>query len=347
MRNATLPPVGQHPDLRTKLRPDLRKDLRTDPRKAPPRANPPPTGPRPDPRADRRLNLGEHLRNLSTIQLAFGASMVFHAALLAVRLSDGPESFNHAFRETPLEIVLVNAKVSNERPDRKVPTVAQASLAGGGNLDQGRSTSPLPASTFTAIGNSVEDSRRQVDELQARQMLLLAQIKQQLATMPAPDPRAVMERSAEASAQENKRRQLIELLAEIERRVNEENSRPRKRYLSPSTREAAYALYVDTLRRRIEARGTENFPESGGKKLYGTLRMMITVNFDGSILSTDIVESSGNKDLDRRAQAIVHSIGSFGRFTDAMRRQTDQIVLVSRFTFTHEETLETQLSSGQ
>jgi protein TonB len=81
--------------------------------------------------------------------------------------------------------------------------------------------------------------------------------------------------------------------------------------------------------------------------MYGELTMMVTVNHDGSILATDVVESSGNRLLDRRAQAIVRSVGSFGKFTDAMRRQTDQIVLPSRFKFTHDETLETQLSSRQ
>ena len=68
---------------------------------------------------------------------------------------------------------------------------------------------------------------------------------------------------------------------------------------------------------------------------------------NGSILSTDIVESSGDRTLDRRAQAIVRSIGGFGKFTDAMRKQTDQIVLPSRFKFTRDETLETQLSSSK
>jgi protein TonB len=164
--------------------------------------------------------------------------------------------------------------------------------------------------------------------------------------MPLPDPRAKGNPS-ESAAREEKRRQLVELLAEIERRVNEENARPKKRYISPATREAAYAAYVDALRRKIEVRGTENFPESAGKKLYGELTMMVTVNHDGSILATDIVEGSGDRTLDRRAQAIVRSIGSFGKFTDAMRRQTDQIVLPSRFKFTRDETLETQLSSRQ
>ncbi|MBB3177085.1 TonB family protein [Variovorax sp. Sphag1AA] len=282
------------------------------------------------------------LRDFSTLQIALGLSVIAHAALLTVRFVD-PESFNRVFKETPLEVILVNAK-TNERPD-KARAIAQTSLAGGGDLDKGRATSPLPPSTFTTIGDSMEDAQRQVDSMQQQQMLLLAQLKQQLATMPSTtDPRSSGDPS-EAAAREEKRRQLIELLAEIERRVNEENARPKKRYLSPATREAAYAAYVDALRRRIEVRGTENFPEASGKKLYGELTMMVTVNFDGSILATDIVESSGNKVLDRRAQAIVRSIGNFGKFTDAMRKQTDQIVLPSRFKFTHDETLETQLSA--
>ncbi|VTU14091.1 protein TolA [Variovorax sp. SRS16] len=284
-----------------------------------------------------------NLRDLSTLQIALGLSVLAHAVLLSVRFID-PESFNRVFKETPLEVILVNAR-SNERPD-KAMAIAQASLAGGGDLDKGRATSPLPPSTFTAVGDSMDDAQRQVEAMQAQQMMMLAQIKQQLAAMPVPDPRT-QGNPNEAAAREEKRRQLVELLAEIERRVNEENARPRKRYLSPATREAAYAAYVDALRRRVEMRGTENFPEIAGKKLYGELTMMVTVNYDGSILGTDIVESSGDRLLDRRAQAIVRSIGNFGKFTDAMRRQTDQIVLPSRFKFTHDETLETQLSSKQ
>ena len=283
-----------------------------------------------------------NLRDLSSLQIALGISVAAHALLLAFRFAD-PESFNRVFTETPLEVILVNAK-SNERPE-KAQAIAQSSLAGGGDLERGRATSPLPPSTFTAIGDSMEDAQRQVEAMQAQQMLLLAQIKQQLAAMPLPDPRH-QGNPSESKAREERRRQLIEMLAEIERRVNEENARPKKRYLSPATREATYAVYVDALRRKIEARGTENFPELAGKKLYGELTMMVTVNFDGAILGTEVVEGSGNATLDRRAQAIVRSIGSFGKFTDAMRRQTDQIVLPSRFKFTRDETLETQVSSS-
>ena len=281
-----------------------------------------------------------NLKDLSTLQIALGLSMAAHAVVLTVRWVE-PESFSRAFQETPIEVILVNAK-SSERPD-KATAVAQASLAGGGDLDQGRATSPLPSSAFTALGDANDDAQRQVDAMQVQQMLLLTQIKRQLAALPLPDPRRPGD-PVESTEQEAKRRQLVQLLAEIERRVNEENSRPRKHYISPATREVAYAVYVDSLRRRIETRGTENFPEAAGKKLYGALDITVIVNFDGQLISADLDRSSGDVTLDRRAQAIVRSIATFGKFTDAMRRQADQIVMQLHFTFTRDATLEARPS---
>ena len=279
-----------------------------------------------------------NFKDLSTLQIALGVSVVVHAALLTVRFVD-PESFNKVFSDTPLEVILVNTK-TNDRPDPAARLRAQTSLAGGGDLDKGRATSPLPPSSFTTVGDSFEDAQRKVDAMQAEQMQMLTQLKRDLAAMPAPDPRNAGD-PAEAKAQEEKRRQMINLLAEIERRVNEENARPKKRFLSPFTREAAFATYVDSLRRRVEAQGTANFPTLAGKKLYGELTMTITVNFDGRLLSTVIDESSGQAVLDKRAQAIVASVGNFGTFTDAMRKEhADQIVIRPHFRFSHDGSVE-------
>jgi len=49
------------------------------------------------------------LRNLSTLQLALGISVAVHAVLLTVRFVD-PEAIERAFRDTPLEVILVNAR---------------------------------------------------------------------------------------------------------------------------------------------------------------------------------------------------------------------------------------------
>ena len=253
-----------------------------------------------------------------------------------------PERFNRVFQDTPLEVILVNAR-SSEKPDI-AKAIAQASLAGGGELAKGRATSPLPPSALTDLGDAAENEQRKLESMQQQQTQLLAQIRKQLASLPLPDPHVPTNDPVQAE-REQKRKQLIKILAEIEKRINEENSRPKKRYISPATRQEVYALYYDNLRRRIEDKGTTNFPELAGKKLYGQLTMIVTVNFDGRILDTEVVETSGNLTLDRRAQSIVKGTGPFEQFTAAMRRQADQIVVVSRFKFTRDETLETQLTN--
>ena len=286
-----------------------------------------------------------NLKQLSTLQLALGASIAVHAVLLTVRFVD-PESFNRVFQDTPLEVILVNARTNDklERSDM-AKAIAQATMAGGGDADKGRATTPLPPSVLSEAGDAQEEeTRRQLQSLQDQQNLMLAQVKNQLAALPPPLPNRPGA-TPEQQAAEEKRRRLIKLLAEIERRINMENARPKKRYISPATREEVYAIYYDGLRRAIEEKGTENFPEVAGKKLYGELTMIVTVNFDGKILQTEIVESSGNKSLDRRAEAIARNAGPFGVFSEAMRRKADQILVVSRFKFTRDETLETRLTS--
>jgi periplasmic protein TonB len=260
--------------------------------------------------------------------------------LLSVRFVN-PEAFNRVFQDTPLEVILVNAK-SNERP-AKAQAIAQASLAGGGEAASGRATSPLPPTGKLRTGDTSEPDDQQLEALKAQQAQLLAQIKKQLATLPPPQP-LTTETGTTEREREQKRQQLFQLMAEIEKRVNEENARPRKRYISPATREEVYAIYYDAMRRKIEAQGTAQFPEVGGKKLYGELTMAITLDHAGRVLGTELVQSSGKPALDRRAQAIVRGL-AFGPFSDAMRRQADQIVVVSRFRFTRDETLNTTLSA--
>ena len=286
-------------------------------------------------------SLLDSLRSLSTLQIALGVSFALHAVPLTVRFVD-PESFNRVFQDTPLEVILVNAN-TQERPV-KAQAIAQSSMAGGGDADVGRATTFLPASELSALGDATVDTNRKMDTLQEQQTILLAQLKKQLALLPVPDPNNPSS-SPEIQAQEEKRRQLSQLLGEIERRITQENERPKKRYISPATREEVYAVYYDQLRQKIEAKGTVNFPEAAGKKLYGQLTMILTVKHDGRILASEIVQGSGNLTLDRRAQAIANSAGPFGVFNAAMRKKADQIVLVSRFKFTRDDELKTKLTS--
>ena len=282
------------------------------------------------------------LSRFTTLQLTLGISVALHAALLSVRFID-PEGFNRVFQDTPLEVILVNAK-SSERPD-KAQAIAQANMAGGGEADKGRATSPLPYSALTAVGDDFEESQRRLDSLQEQQNQLLAQLRKQLASLPEPDLRKPSQSGSQVS-EEEKRRQLVKLLAEIEKRINSENKRPKKRYISPATREEAYAAYYSALSSKVEDKGTENFPEQGGRKLYGELTMILTVNHDGRLLETEVVQGSGNPTLDRHAQAIARAAGPFGHFNAEMRRKYDQLAMVARFKFMRDQTLETTFEAN-
>lgn len=281
---------------------------------------------------------------LSILQVALAISVTLHAVVLTTRFA-APEQFNRVFQDTPLEVILINAR-SDEAPDAP-QAIAQANLAGGGDAERGRATSPLPPSMHTQLGDALQDQEQRIEHLQLQQQRLLTQLRQQLANLPEQQPERTPDRPqhtpppTDGTAPEQQRELLLKLLAEIERRINEENARPRKRYVGPSTREASYALYYDDLRRKIEERGTNHFPQAGGRKLYGELTMLITVNHDGQVLSTEELQASGQPVLDRHAQSIVHSL-TFGRFNPDMRVAADQIVVVSRFRFTHDTMLQTQ-----
>lgn len=278
---------------------------------------------------------------LSTLQIALLVSVGVHAALLTLRFVD-PEGFNRVFQDTPLEVILVNSR-SGEAPT-KAQAIAQANLSGGGDAAQGRATSPLPPSATLETGDASEESQRQIEQLQQAQQQLLAHLRREMALLPPPEPRRDAG-TPEARAQEERRRRLIQLLAEIEKRINEENARPKKRYISPATREEIYAQYYDQLRRKIEDRGTRNFPEQHGKKLYGELTMNVTIDAEGRVVETEVLRASKSPVLDKRAVAIVHAAAPFGPFTTEMRRKADQLVITSRFRFTRDEALETSLSA--
>jgi protein TonB len=279
----------------------------------------------------------------TSLHWALAFSVGVHLVLLAWRFG-APAAFERAFTDTALEVVLVNAR-SREEPPVKAQAIAQTTLAGGGDADKGMASSPLPASNALEIGDFTENTRKRLDRLQEYQQQLLAQVRREVALLPLSEPHQD-NGSPSQREQEERRRQLLKLLASIEKRINEENSRPRKRYVSPATREEVYAQYADRLRRRIEDRGTRDFPEYQGRKLYGELTMNVTVDVEGRVVGAEVVKPSSTAFLDRRALAIVHAAAPFGRFTPGMRAQADQIVLTSRFRFTREDGVEASLSAA-
>ena len=119
-------------------------------------------------------------------RLAIGISVALHGAVLGARFAN-PQDFNRVFQDTPLEVILVNAR-SNEKPT-KAQAIAQANLAGGGEAEAGIATSPLPPSpNQLTAGDDDSDTQKTIQQMQQMQQQLLTQMRRELAMMPVPDP---------------------------------------------------------------------------------------------------------------------------------------------------------------
>ena len=275
---------------------------------------------------------------------ALGLSVAVHAGLVGFRFA-APEAYNRVFQDTPLEVILVNAR-SQERP-QEAQALAQVRLAGGGEVPEVRiSSSPLPPAMNTEPGMDISAVQQKIEVLKMQQMRLLTQLKDELAVLTrenAGDKTDSPDREAKAQRQQ----QLARQLAQIEQRVDQTQGAARKRYISPATQEVVYAMYYDKMRRTIEYQGTLNFPEAAGERLYGQLTMVILLDSQGQLLSTEVARSSGNPLLDERAVAIVRNAAPFGKFNRKMRAQADQIVVVTRFNFSRDDTLATRMLASE
>jgi protein TonB len=284
------------------------------------------------------------------MMIAIAFSVVAHAALLAVRFV-APDAFKLQPADPGLEVILVNAKHA-KRP-LQADALAQANLDGGGQAEAGRTKSPLPDMRKTEDGDSLKAMQRKIADYEAQQQNLLTRARASNYKAPPvmekdkPDPNRTGNDLLESS------KAIARATAEISTVIEEQNKRPKKTYITPSTREVGYAMYYSTMRKRVEEMGTLNFPQVNGRKLYGELVLYIPIFQDGTIYVKDggvrIEKSSGNPDLDKAAVAIVRRAAPFGKFPPNMLSsdRDDLWVIITRFKFTREETMKAMPGGGQ
>lgn len=134
---------------------------------------------------------------------------------------------------------------------------------------------------------------------------------------------------------------LKKLGAEIDRHIEEENTSPKKKFISPSTKERPYAMYYESVKERVEELGTWNFPQKNGNKLYGELDVIIPLFYDGKIYEEDggikIGRSSGNPYLDACAIRLVRRAAPFGRFPVMIKDSTEILEMLVRIKFIDDE----------
>ncbi len=111
--------------------------------------------------------------------------------------------------------------------------------------------------------------------------------------------------------------EMARLAAEIHLRSELYAKRPKRKFVSASTREYAYANYLRAWVDRAERVGNLNYPdEARRKRLAGQLVISVAVRRDGSVEQTRIIQSSGIPLLDSTALRIVRMAEPFPPLPD-------------------------------
>jgi protein TonB len=127
---------------------------------------------------------------------------------------------------------------------------------------------------------------------------------------------------------------LAQEIASLEARIAVEQQalsrQPRvKRLTSVSTKSADEAAYLNMWRQKVERVGNANYPAG----IYGDLRMLVVLNYDGQLKDVRVLKSSGYRQLDDAALRIVRIAAPYSSFPVDMRKKYDQLEIIRTWKF--------------
>nr|WP_225561668.1 energy transducer TonB [Rhodanobacter sp. DHB23] len=213
-----------------------------------------------------------------------------------------------------LDVTLVNV-ANREAPDQ-ADFLAQANNRGGGQSDQaarpsqpvsGALPKPLPGTAMQTLDAAAPQPR------EATPQRMVTTSGQSDFSVASDTARTEVPPQDVPNAEDLRRQQeMAQLAAELHDQTKAYAKRPRKKYISASTREYLYAAYMRGWSDRVERVGNLNYPEEARRReLHGDLLLTVGINRDGSIRSIDVIQSSGQPLLDAAARRIVQLAAPF------------------------------------
>ena len=316
------------------------------------------------------INTVNIVKTVSAIAVAVWVSIAIHAVILTIHFE--PELKKLADRLPSLDVVLVNAKTKTA-PD-KAEALAQANLDRGGNTDENRKMKtalPAPLQKTTEVKlkpNSEAHSaaksaklqakeareQKRVDVLEKQAQELMTQINSTKKIESNPTQNAAAA-EPELGEQINKSKtldrgtliaaslEMDRLQAQIDKRQEEYQKRPKRKFIGARTKEYRFAMYVESWRQKVERIGNMNYPEAAkAQKLYGQLRMTVSIKADGSLEGVVIDQKSNYPVLDEAAKRIVELAAPYAVFPEDIKKDTDILSITRTWTFTQDDALETK-----
>ena len=241
--------------------------------------------------------------------------------------------------EPALEITMAQYR-SEFAPD-EVDFLAQENQLGSGALD----SAEAPSTPFKSDFNHeviqevvpIPQAPEIVKEIEVRDAAIISSIQnEQQVQQQLDDHESEHEKPlSEKSISDDLSLAISSLQAQLDLQRQAYAKRPRRYTISSaSTKKSHDALYLDSWRRRIEAVGNINYPLAARQqKLYGSLRMLVTLFPNGEVSEIQILQPSGHNLLDQAAVKIVNMASPFDPFPEAMRAEADILEIIRTWRF--------------
>ena len=238
-----------------------------------------------------------------------GATMVLSVLLHAMLILGIRFAVEDAAPVMPtLDVILTQTKTA--LTPAQADFLAQANNQGGGEHDKSsRPTAPQAGPLPQPIdGLAPRPLRAQTPAPSPPPDARVISSTNARETMPSPQPRQEIEVTPLPPGQEKIDRdiEMARLAAEIQLRSQQYAKRPKRKFVSASTREYAWAQYLRGWVDRVERVGNLNYPDEARRRRIGGLVVIsVAVRRDGSVENTRIVQSSNIPMLDNAALRIV------------------------------------------
>lgn len=141
--------------------------------------------------------------------------------------------------------------------------------------------------------------------------------------------------------------QLSSEIASLEAQLSQEQQlyakRPKiQRLNAASTMRDKGAWYKEEWRKKVERIGNLNYPaEARQQRIYGSLRLLVSINRDGSLYEVQLLESSGQTTLDQAALRIVRLAAPFAPFNKDLA-EFDRLEIIRTWRFDRGDHLSSQ-----
>ena len=136
---------------------------------------------------------------------------------------------------------------------------------------------------------------------------------------------------------------IASLEAELAQDVQRYAKRPKiQRLNAASTMRDKGAWYKDEWRKKVERVGNLNYPaQARQQRIYGSLRLLVSINRDGTLYEVQILESSGHDVLDQAALKIVRLAAPYTPFTGDLN-EFDRLEIIRTWRFDRGDRLSSQ-----